>query len=250
MIDVKRTIFETIKDRFDKMRFLGDNNPKALKKILSLIVLDDIFDWSAYLDDSQAVQKRLQEMRTNYIMCNKEFLIQYLPMDNYYINVNTPQTGTTWVRVWDHPEVIEVPFVEDVVDPETQPTSFVPNYNCEIEFVYFGGDTDKYKEDPETHKPSIDLNTLNTCEKMNIYINRKTGQEYFLDPDTCLWKKVQVEAGGKITWDQIEDAPTIYQGIEHVIDEENSKLVVSLLENGDQTSDVPVTDINDLDDVL
>jgi hypothetical protein len=50
MIDVKMTILETIKDKMKRLRFLGDNNPKTFKKILSLIVLDDLYDWSNYLD--------------------------------------------------------------------------------------------------------------------------------------------------------------------------------------------------------
>jgi len=50
MIDVKMTILETIKDKIKKLRLLGQNNPKVFKKILSLIILDDLCEWSDYLD--------------------------------------------------------------------------------------------------------------------------------------------------------------------------------------------------------
>ena len=52
MIDVKNTIFETIKDKIQKMRFLGQYDPIIFKHILYLVLLDDIYDWSNYLDES------------------------------------------------------------------------------------------------------------------------------------------------------------------------------------------------------
>jgi len=51
MIDVKETILETIKDKIHKMRFLGQYDTKTFKHILYLIILDDIYDWSDYLDE-------------------------------------------------------------------------------------------------------------------------------------------------------------------------------------------------------
>jgi len=52
MIDVKNTIFETIKDKIQKMRFLGQYDLITFKHILYLVLLDDIYDWSNYLDES------------------------------------------------------------------------------------------------------------------------------------------------------------------------------------------------------
>ena len=59
MINVKGTIFNTLKTSFDRMRLLAENKPETLKKIMFLVVLDDIYDWSDYLDEKQSVQKRL-----------------------------------------------------------------------------------------------------------------------------------------------------------------------------------------------
>lgn len=100
MINIKCTIFENLKNAFYKLRFLGKNNTAFFKKILFLIVLDDMYDWSACLDEHQSVQKRLQELRTRYLMCNRELEICSNPND-YYVNVNTPQSNYTWKRVWD-----------------------------------------------------------------------------------------------------------------------------------------------------
>lgn len=105
MIDVKRTIFGNLKKGIDKLRLLGNNNTKLFKKILFLIVLDDIYDWSAYMDSSQHIQKRLQELRINFIMCNRDLDICRFPPGREYVNVNTPQTNDTWKRVWDDPDV-------------------------------------------------------------------------------------------------------------------------------------------------
>jgi len=55
MIDVKETIYETLKSALYKLRFLADNNTKLFKKIISLIILDDVFEWSTYLSDSQDI---------------------------------------------------------------------------------------------------------------------------------------------------------------------------------------------------
>jgi len=51
MIDVKTTLLSTIKKHIDNLRFLAINDHKVFKKIMYLIVLDEIYDWSNYLDD-------------------------------------------------------------------------------------------------------------------------------------------------------------------------------------------------------
>jgi len=55
MIDVKRTIFRNLKKGMDKLRLLANNDTKLFKKILFLIVLDDMYDWSDYLDAPQPI---------------------------------------------------------------------------------------------------------------------------------------------------------------------------------------------------
>ena len=62
MINVKFTIIESIKDRIKKLRFLAQNNYNIFKKILYLIILDDLYDWSSYLDDSLLIQEKLKSL--------------------------------------------------------------------------------------------------------------------------------------------------------------------------------------------
>ena len=97
MIDVKNTILETIKDKMKKLRFLGRLDSKGLKKVLSLIVLDDLYEWSNYLEAPQSIQKKLKDMRNKYILCQRDFIIEYNnEVEGAYVNVNTPQTNSTW----------------------------------------------------------------------------------------------------------------------------------------------------------
>lgn len=187
MINVKGTIYSTLKTAFNNMRFLGQNNPRLLKKIMFLIVLDDIYDWSEYLEENQSIQKRLQEMRTQFILCNPEFEICRFPFIKNYVNVNTPQTNSTWKRIWDDPDTVWITSEEEPVTPSVIPEPWIPDPNCTITTVYFGGSDDEIKADIDG-KPDIrNINELTVCEKMNIYINRETGIMYYLTPD-CEWR--------------------------------------------------------------
>jgi hypothetical protein len=40
-------------------------------------------------------------MRYELIKCNSAFNVQYADTLSAYVNVNTPQSGDTWKRVWD-----------------------------------------------------------------------------------------------------------------------------------------------------
>ena len=270
MIDVKNTIFETIKDKIQKMRFLGQYDPITFKHILYLVLLDDIYDWSNYLDESQSIQKRLQELRTQFILDHGEFIVKMTSPNNFYVNVNTPQTNHTWKRVWDAPDVVTIESVEQELETTVNARPFTPDPTCPVSLTYFGtGETipaDRYG------KPSVNFDTLTICEKMNIYINRDTGKMFFLDPQTCTWKALKGEFASQVTWDSIVDAPEIIGGINHTITgevgETDNQLNVSLTKAeynkntgewsyGDLTSDIKVTDSNpepeynqDLNDIL
>ena len=265
MIDVKNTIFETIKDKIQKMRFLGQYDPITFKHILYLVLLDDIYDWSNYLDESQSIQKRLQELRTQFILDHGEFVVKMTSPNNFYVNVNTPQTNHTWKRVWYAPDIVTIESVEQELESTVNAHPFTPDPTCPVSLTYFGtGETipaDRYG------KPSVDFDTLTICEKMNIYINRETGQMFFLDPQTCTWKALKGELASAVTWDSIVGAPKVYSNIEHSVDDCDNELNVTLGEAtrnsdgswnyGSQTSATPVTDSNvdpdqntDLNDIL
>jgi hypothetical protein len=42
------------------------------------------------------------------ILCSPAFKVQYADTSTAYVNVNTAQTNSTWKRVWDSPNAIQV----------------------------------------------------------------------------------------------------------------------------------------------
>jgi hypothetical protein len=168
--------------------------------------------------------------------------------NNFYVNVNTPQTNHTWKRVWDAPDIVTIESVEQELESTVNAHPFTPDPTCPVSLTYFGtGETipaDRYG------KPSVDFDTLTICEKMNIYINRETGQMFFLDPKTCTWKALKGEFASTIKWEDVDGKPeVIYNGISHTVITdpqcpENNRLNVSLTELGTPTSDITVTDSN------
>lgn len=211
MIDVKKTITSSIKDRIDKLRKLGENNVNAFKKILYLIVLDDVYDWSGYLDAPQKVQRKLKEARIQFILNNPELIMEREPevYENAlgesiiikhrqpYVNVNTPQTNDTWKRVWDNlggaGNILDVDIPQTTPTP---PTSWELDPSCKIEMVYYqnivDANTGKTLDGPPNN---IVISRLTVCEKMNIYVNRATKEAYILNNETGEWEQLSGSEG-------------------------------------------------------
>lgn len=245
MIDVKATIFKAINTSFNKLRLLGNNNPKLFKKILFLIALDDIYDWSDYLDENQSVQKRLQELRTNFILCNPELEICRLPFDQHYVNVNTPQTNYTWKRVWDAPDVIFIDSAEEIIDPHAG--EWTPDPTCKITIVYFG-ENDEIKADPITGQPVVNLDNLTVCEKMNLYINRETGTLWYLDTNGS-WQQIQDQG---MTPETVIELIRTHRGkINRTWNDEDATLDLSIVNDEEEANaSVELLTESDLEDIV
>lgn len=228
MINVKATIFNTLTKAFDRMRLLGDNNTALLKKILFLVVLDDIYDWSNYLDDKQSVQKRLQELRANFILCNPEFEVCRMPFDQHYVNVNTPQTDFTWKRVWDAPDVKVIETSQTPLPPSHDPQPWEPDPTCPISVVYYDGEG----------APNVDVSTLTTCEKMNIYINRETGTIWYLNTNGQ-WRPIDT---GASTWTEDEILDTVKRKLKISHSQEEESEIGAELSRTDSSPIVFCTD--------
>ena len=247
MINVKATIFNTLKTTFDKMRFLGDNNKKLLKKIMFLIVLDDLYDWSNYLDENQSIQKRLQEMRTQFILCNREFEICRFPFKQYYVNINTPQSNDTWKRVWDAPDLIVIDDIErksSGTKPVTQ--EWIPDPTCPISTTYFGGEDDPIQAKSDGTPDIVNFNELTVCEKMNIYINRETGIMYYLTPE-CVWKAINQG----LDYDQVLQMIRTNRGkINHTWKPNSIQLEIVDESDSDADSELELLTADDLEDIV
>lgn len=108
MIDVKATILQTIIKQFERLRKLADNDTSAFKKILYLIVMDDLYEWGVYLGVDDCVLQELSTKRSDYILCNSIFRMKEASRMKPYVSVNTPQSNDTWKRVWDAPDLSEI----------------------------------------------------------------------------------------------------------------------------------------------
>ena len=68
MISIKKTILATIEDKVKKMRYLGQYDPKAFKKIMSLIVINFIYDWVYFNDRQSEYLQQLRDLQTGIIV--------------------------------------------------------------------------------------------------------------------------------------------------------------------------------------
>ena len=102
---INSTIQQSIIDTFGKLRYQAKDDPKAFKDILKIIILDDIIEWSnsasGMQSDLKKMQQKLRDLQTQFILCNPAFSKQYIDSELAYVNVNTPQSNSTWKRVWD-----------------------------------------------------------------------------------------------------------------------------------------------------
>lgn len=259
MIDIKNTLFQTVKDKINRIRYQADDNTADFKIIILGIILDDLYDWGKYLELDEEKLNKIKKTRDSLLINNCVFLKNHI-QDSNYVNVNTPQNNDTWKRVWDSPHVVKIcSTVVPLVPTDCHAKPFTPDPNCSVSLTYFGTG-EKIPAGP-LGQPVVDFDTLTICEKMNIYINRDTGQMFALDPKTCDWIALKGEFVNTIEWKSILGTPKVFSDIKHQVNTDNSQLNVSLFEAtqnpdgswnyGSQSSDTPVTnELDDLDDVL
>lgn len=108
MIDVDKTIYTSLIDKIQRLRYQAQDNPQDFKSILRLIILTDILEWSEGLDLPQALQEKLIQKQIDMILCNPAFKVQYTDTSTAYVNVNTAQTNSTWKRIWDSPNITQI----------------------------------------------------------------------------------------------------------------------------------------------
>lgn len=108
MIDVNKTIYASLMDKIQRLRYQAQDNPKDFKSILRLIILTDILEWSEGLDLPQSLQEKLIQKQIDMILCNPAFKVQYENTSTAYVNINTAQTNSTWKRVWDSPNITQI----------------------------------------------------------------------------------------------------------------------------------------------
>jgi hypothetical protein len=71
-------------------------------------LLMDVPTWSKNPKLTESLQEKLLQKQIDLILCNPVFKVQYSDTSTAYVNVNTAQNNSTWKRVWDSPNVIQV----------------------------------------------------------------------------------------------------------------------------------------------
>lgn len=242
MTNVKDTLFSTIKERVDRLRFLADSDPKVFKKILYLIILDDVYDWAQYKNADQELQDKLEQLRYNYILQNHEFIIERDRVIESYVNVNTPQSHDTWKRVWDAPNAV---IVEGTFKPFEASGNCELDSSCDVGMIFFPSDSFGGIGESPTGEPDVNLNNLSTCEKMNIFINRNTGKMYYLD-ESCNWQPIKQQTLVKVKESDLDFK--LLKGIQHTIQDDDD-LVLSLTTD-EVSAEIPVAGDDVLQEVL
>lgn len=107
---INSTIQQSIIDTFGKLRYQAKDDPKTFKDILKIVILDDIIEWSNSASGTQCdlkkIQQKLRDLQIQFILCSPAFSKQYIDSETAYVSVNTPQSTSTWKRVWDSQNVI------------------------------------------------------------------------------------------------------------------------------------------------
>lgn len=108
MIDVNKTIYVSLIDKVQRLRYQAQDNPQDFKAILKAIILTDILEWSDGLDLPQSLQEKLKQKQLDLFLRDPAFKLQHISTNEAYVNVNTPQTNSTWKRVWDSLNVTQI----------------------------------------------------------------------------------------------------------------------------------------------
>lgn len=249
MINVKNTIYKNINYRIDRLRKLADNNPSVMKKILYLTILDDLFDWADFKEDSQEIQRKLQDCRLKFILNNHDIFPEYDCSQNCtYVNVNIPRANSQWKRIWDSKEscfdsdaiISETCFT---VDPTYVPTwiSPIPYIKDGIKVIWIEDDTIYYNKE------------LLTVHEMMDYYRDEQGRFWHLNPKTCEWERAELQQSGNITDEQIKDiADIVKKSIGNVnvaeIGTDDKKLQFTI---GDAENNIiDIMDQSDLQEIL
>lgn len=102
MNEIKNSIISSITEYLNKLQYLALDDKKTANDIMLLIISDEIYDWSTYNNINNNEILKLKEFR-NILIRNNPNLIEEINITNeYYKNVNIPQTIYTWENLYDN----------------------------------------------------------------------------------------------------------------------------------------------------
>ena len=124
MEEVKHSLVSTIVKYLNNLRYLAVDDKPLANDLMVLLIADEIFDWASWAGMPSNEQLKLKKFRKNIIRNNPKIIEELEITNDYYKNVNIPQTIYTWQRVYDDFNVKVVNDTTGIVIPPYTPPYF------------------------------------------------------------------------------------------------------------------------------
>lgn len=98
---INSIINSTSKYLYD-LQYLAKSNPKDTKDIMLLDIVHNVYAWAGWFEVSEENKIKLQKVMETIIWNNSNLVLPEVTYEEYYFNVNIPQTIWTWQRVYDN----------------------------------------------------------------------------------------------------------------------------------------------------
>lgn len=182
MNEIKNSIISSTVNYLNKLQYLAVDDKKTSGDIILLIIADDVFEWASWHEASQTEQLKIQNLRKKIIRNNPNIVDIISRTNEFYKNVNLPQTLYTWQRVYDNFNVQTIDNPSGIVNPP-----FVPPY-------FYGVVT-------STSKPSKNQALINSG---NIVYDIDVNSNLILPFDSTInqfsWFAIPATASSKAFW--------------------------------------------------
>ncbi len=127
MVNIDCTLIQSIYDKVKRLSLQGQTDSIGFKRLLSIIILNDIIKWAEANRDTSIDETRLVKLRDELILCYRDSL-QYCTDYNsdvidWYTSTNTTTPVTKWDRMWDNQGPIIRPNQQPPLEPDQDPTS-------------------------------------------------------------------------------------------------------------------------------
>ena len=122
MEEIKQSIVSTTAKYLRNLEYLAIDDKKLSNDLMVLIIADEVFEWSDWAQTPSTEQQKLKKFRKDIIRNNPKIIEEMKITNEFYKNINMPQTIYTWQRVYDNVDVITVDDPSGVIpEPYTPP---------------------------------------------------------------------------------------------------------------------------------
>ena len=122
MEEIKQSIVSTTAKYLMNLEYLAIDDKQLSNAVMALIIADEVFEWSDWAGTPSTEQQKLKKFRKDIIRNNPKIIEEIEITNQFYKNINMPQTIYTWQRVYDNFDVVTVDDPSGVIpEPYTPP---------------------------------------------------------------------------------------------------------------------------------